>query len=554
MLAALMGTVDCWQLTNSQLAKTTKDHVFTPMHQIWAIQVLLPGRYLNEISTNLLIEAIIRILRRFVFMNQTHIDMNTKIVVACASLSVLCCLYFVRLSNAAESAFDTSVEPTTVLNTDGSESEPDTSMLVPPSNAGLRIRSTRSELTIRSNRNETVTCKDGTVLFFPAESFVTSTGKAVTGKVRLVVDECYGLDDMVAEKLSTTSGDKRLETAGMIRVKAYSNNREVVLREGGRYNIHFPVKGEFKDDFKLFYGSRNSQGIMDWRLEEAATPVDESTPVSSTIINDCFIQISASQFRCGTRIQEMDYFNWPLSNGQNLNQWFVSNFNPDPEMLDDFCAGRMYSQLTFHLNEDGTFRDYYVSHSSREDYDRVLAEVLSSMPPMAMNQFMPVYNNDHACILSFGRQQGRNAGKFLDRFVKRYDYADADKKLTGVKTEDLEYYVFSSTELGWINCDRFLNNEAPLCDVFVDAKGYTGASVSMVFDSDRSIVAGTKNGSVFEFRRVPANRKVRLLALDNTGGNPRMRVESINTSCEKHSLRSPEPITLADLDRALCWN
>ena len=481
--------------------------------------------------------------------NPTH--MKNKIIFSSSVLVVLCCVYFERLTNAASEAMDSpsssqnaqEVIPVTMVEEIG---------LAPVKSVNLTTR--RTEVKHNNEKAGTIECKGGTKLFFPSGSFVHASGKPVVGKVKLVVEECLDLDEMLAAKLSTTSGGRRLETAGMINVRAFVGREELKLKDGCRYNIYFPIGGERKDDFELFYGSRDSKGNIDWVLEENAEPIEESVLSSEPIVNDCFVQISASQYRYGTRIQEMDYFNWPLVNGQNLNQWFISSFNPDPQMLDDFCANRMYSQITFYVNEDGSFRDYYVSHASRAEYDRLLADALSTMPCLDLKKFMPVYTSDHACILSFGRQQQRSTKQFVDRFVKRYDYDDSEKNMSDVSTEDLNYYVFSSTELGWINCDRFLQNESPLVDVTVEVPMSENTSISMVFDADKCILSSVKQGALYVFKGVPANRNVRLIALGNPGGKPQMEVSKINTSCGSHVVRAMEPITLADLDRALCWN
>jgi hypothetical protein len=477
--------------------------------------------------------------------------MKNPILLSAAALSVLCCVYYSKLTSAAETAIASSsadtVLPTIAANAVTNELQSDV-----PELGNLKTKKTVRRFT--NDEAQTVECKEGTRLFFPAGTFVFPSGKPVQGEVKLVVEECYEIDQMLAAKLSTTSGNRRLETAGMIRLQAYSGNIELRLADDARYNIYFPVENERREDFELFYGYRNEDGILDWKLEENSDPIAVATPVSEPIINDCFVQISASQFRCGTRIQEMDYFNWPLQNGQNLNQWFVSNFNPDPAMLDDFCARRMYSQITFHVNEDGTFRDYYVSHSAREDYDRLLAAVLQTMPALEMDKFMPRYTDDHACILSFGRQQESSSKEFVHRFKKRFAYADPKKEMVDVATEDLNYYVFSSTELGWINCDRFLQDEGPMVDFVVETLGCENANVSMVFDKDRSIVAGMKQGDSFVFKNIPANRSIRVIAIDNPAGKPRMEEIKQNTSVRKCTIQKMQPITLADLDDALCWN
>ncbi|MFM9006656.1 MAG: hypothetical protein ACKOSR_14335 [Flavobacteriales bacterium] len=482
--------------------------------------------------------------------------MKTNIILASAALSVMCCLYFVRLNDAAEqnasSSALVSASPAMAAAEFANPIEPTTAASIAPSSTA-RLRTTRNERTIATDSSATVKCKRGTKLFCPANSFVDDNGQAVTGEVRLVIEECYNLDEMLAAKLSTTSGDKRLETAGMIQVHAYSKGQEISLREGARYNIHFPVKESRKEDFQLFYGERDANGIIDWKLEPNSQPVSESSS-SGSLLSDCFLQINASELRIGNRIREMDYFNWPLVNGQNLNQWFVSNFNPTSDMVDDFCARRMYSQITFKLNPDGSFQDYYVSHTAREDYDRIIASAISTMPALDMKKFMPQYTEDHACVLSFGRQQGRNTDNFKAHFQKKYTYKDSTQTMTDVATEDLSFYIFSSTQMGWINCDRFASNNGPLVDVTIRANMSETAFVSIVFEDSRSILSGRRTSEGFQFKGIPANKNVRVVAIDNPSGEPVMEVCKINTSCKSHTLRNPQPITLADLNSALQWN
>ena len=113
--------------------------------------------------------------------------------------------------------------------------------------------------------------------------------------------------------------------------------------------------------------------------------------------------------------------------------------------------------------------------------------------------------------------------------------------------------MFSSTELGWINCDRFLQEDGPLVDFFVEAKSSPGSSVSMVFEDRKSILRGIREGGHFVFAGIPADENVRLIGKDNFSGNPTIEVKRANTSSLTCSLKNYEPMTLARLDGALCW-
>jgi hypothetical protein len=156
-------------------------------------------------------------------------------------------------------------------------------------------------------------------------------------------------------------------------------------------------------------------------------------------------------------------------------------------------------------------------------------------------------------VLTFGHQQGSSSDQFVKRFAKRYEYADDRQPMTEVNGSDLDYYMFSSTELGWLNCDRFYSEGAPLVEFRVKARTTEGSSVSMVFEDRKSIVRGMKIGDEFVFSGVPNDRKVRLVAVDNNGGNPLLQEARTITSRKVHEMDSYQPMTLAKLDAAMCW-
>ena len=166
---------------------------------------------------------------------------------------------------------------------------------------------------------------------------------------------------------------------------------------------------------------------------------------------------------------------------------------------------------------------------------------------------MPSYSTDHLCVLTFGHQQGSSSDQFVKRFAKRYDYTNDTQPMTEVNGSDLDYYMFSSTELGWLNCDRFYNEGAPLVEFRVKARATDGSSVSMVFEDRKSIVRGVMMGDEFVFTGVPDDRNIRLIAVDNNGGNPVMQEARTVTSRKLHHMNTYEPMTLSKLDAAMCW-
>lgn len=75
----------------------------------------------------------------------------------------------------------------------------------------------------------------------------------------------------------------------------------------------------------------------------------------------------------------------------------------------------------------------------------------------------------------------------------------------------LDEYVFNSTEMGWINCDRFIG-KAKLTDVFVDMTDTAGVSFALVFkDINSAMASGGGHGDI-GFYNVPIGYAVTLIA------------------------------------------
>lgn len=504
--------------------------------------------------------------------------MNKKLIIASATLASLCCLYIARLNDKAVT-FAGTIEPAKAPDMTFSSTELTTISSTPDDRfvaASAKIKRKISTIFIDPRIDNLVYGDQGTGLFFPAGSFVDKTGRSIETQIKIKLEECYDIPTILAAKLSTTSNGRLLETAGMIDIHGFSDGSEVELGQGASYKIYFPKNDNKKDDFKLFYGEWNEDNIINWNLADAANfqekvdddiflseesdaifleeDMDEQETISllpyKSILGDdeyCFLQICESNLRRGTQVSKMDYFNWKLQDGQTLNQWFVSNFNPDMKMLEEFCILGLRSEITFKVDKRGAFESYYISKSSNSQYDREIVSFLETMPPLDLKQLMPTFTDDHACILTFGSKQGRQQDTFAAEFRKKFK-ADPKKPIDGVDASTIDFFIFSSSELGWINCDRFYDNEGPTVDYVVENLASPTGSVSMIFEDINSVLKGVNEGSHTIFADVPADRKIRLVGIDNPGMSPVMCIAKGNTSEKKKRLDAYKPFTLGELE------
>jgi hypothetical protein len=90
---------------------------------------------------------------------------------------------------------------------------------------------------------------------------------------------------------------------------------------------------------------------------------------------------------------------------------------------------------------------------------------------------------------------------------------------------EADAYLMKSGELGWINCDRFVD-EPNTTELAVSIDTAMHPTVRMVFDDIKSVMAGhydPRTGKV-TFSGVPVGRKVRLVGYSIMDGNPYMAV------------------------------
>jgi hypothetical protein len=109
---------------------------------------------------------------------------------------------------------------------------------------------------------------------------------------------------------------------------------------------------------------------------------------------------------------------------------------------------------------------------------------------------------------------------------------DANMQASNANSEAMDAYLMSTDELGWINCDRFLEEERPLTEVIVMVDTTYRPSVKLVFDNIKSVMPGEYNpmrGTV-TFRNIPINETVRLVGYSIMDDVPYMANSTLTIS------------------------
>jgi hypothetical protein len=115
---------------------------------------------------------------------------------------------------------------------------------------------------INTSKQQTVKGKQGTVVTFPAQCFGKVQG---TAKIELI--ECYSVQEMLLNGLSTQTTDgKLLESDGMIYLNALNEKGDTLKIKQGKVKVQMPTK-QRKADIQIFDGVKLANTVR-WNLSD----------------------------------------------------------------------------------------------------------------------------------------------------------------------------------------------------------------------------------------------------------------------------------------------
>ena len=120
---------------------------------------------------------------------------------------------------------------------------------------------------INSQESATIEGEQGTKIFIPQGAFVNKKGEVITENIVLELVEAYEPKDFISNDLTTRSGDRLLQSAGMIYLDAKANGEALTLQEGMSLQVEIPYSNG-QPGYRLFSGVRDEEGKMDWELQE----------------------------------------------------------------------------------------------------------------------------------------------------------------------------------------------------------------------------------------------------------------------------------------------
>ena len=133
------------------------------------------------------------------------------------------------------------------------------------------------KFTVNTSKDTVIETEGGIVMYIPTGSFLDDNGNEVKGEVEFEVKEALNTAQIIQAGLSSKSGDRLLESAGMFYVNARKDGKTVKINPDKGIYTEVPTH-DVNPDMQLFDGKRMADGSIDWvdpkPLDKFLTPVD----------------------------------------------------------------------------------------------------------------------------------------------------------------------------------------------------------------------------------------------------------------------------------------
>lgn len=387
----------------------------------------------------------------------------------------------------------------------------------------------------------------GTQVFIPANALRFKDGTAPTGKVNIELTEFFSISEFISNNLSTVSDSILLETNGMLYISATAGGKELVVDKDKSYTIAFP-KTDTTKRMGLFYGQPTQTGTVNWTQDRG--------PVFTADFSGGFgfegdvgfdsLLVDSTLYEYKTR--NCGYVWLTVPPDSNVVDSFNNNFKLPIELHKELCSRSEHLNVGLYLNEEGKVYKTEFKEKISPALQNAITVFLKTLPSFNMKAIgyaIPDYKYEFllCCHIEFNQE------KYAERFKQKYTQYK-DKAIEKMDKGELGLYVFSATKFGWINCDRFYDDEREKIDFIVKVPS-ADSKTFIVFDSINSIMAGKLTDGNFVFPNVPLGSKVKVIAINFENGKPGMAVEQNMISKNAMNMSNFKSFTFSELEKQL---
>lgn len=420
---------------------------------------------------------------------------------------------------------------------------------------------------IDPSQDQTIVGSAGVQVRFAAQAFVDAEGRVVQGPVHVELTEALGLQAMLAHQLATRSGERLLETGGMLRVQANdAEGNALRLAAASPMDIAVPQPGRMPG-MELFLSSDG----RDWNA--TGRPLQET--VVTTWQEPRYPAPPQLSYRLPRYVEDQKgrpvkpvppvMPRMPIEPRREsysaAGPWWAFLF---PERATREADARYTAAMERHAKQmERHARRMATYEAERASFPERLAryeERMAAWSSVKNAEYGQWYNTVYQPELDRYNALYAPIRQRYDSLVANWEQVRAESlqrytlRADSMGTADmggLNAYVFSTAQLGWINCDRFINlPESQKYQVIAKGDHPRGTEAYLVFTKIRSFLSMERN-AVGELCSPPVarNEPAVLFAYTVIDGRAHVCRQAV-TPNERPTLRF-EPSSYAEIGRIL---
>ena len=372
-------------------------------------------------------------------------------------------------------------------------------------------------MTIDPTKQQVIQGKKGGRFFLQANSLVDADGNPVDGPVTVELIEAYDLSDMLLAGLTTTSGNKTLETGGMFSLTGMdAEGNPLKLADGAKVASSIPTY-DFNEEMRLFAGREHDETGAPGDWEQAPGRVFAKSSDLLPTNGPTF-----KQLRWETN-DALEYAAWKKNNPKpELKTRKVPSLRPNPiapdtativwqpKGFDKVLASRAKRGEMTRKKVDKA-KALYV-HQKGVQARRIKMREENTAFNLKAKELYPVeteaWEAAFEAVKDRVREKNRMTNEALKAEYKRKKDAWAQKRGSDLEealasgeysgnSAQLSRYFFAVGELGWTNCDIFYAEEDPVA-VLATAEGSDRKTTVVLVPAGRRAVlpySPVKDGS-----------------------------------------------------------
>lgn len=307
----------------------------------------------------------------------------------------------------------------------------------------------------------------------------------------------------------------------------------------------------------LFYANNNGSQAIDWKLD-SVTLLKPTAYMSGW---STWGYVGGDTSRNGGF-----YFKGQKEDG--IYDYFYKGFdNTKLQATQEDLQNKVY-EAKFVVNKQGKITNINITEEiydssgkripSKGKPDPYFYEYMKQIPTLEPfysdygNGDLRPFDSDCSFYISMGLfpPDYKNNESYNKLFNQKYS-AFKNNAVQSMNDAELNYYIFSASKLGWINCDFFWEVKDEKIDYIVKADPQAKPNIKLVFKGAKSILTGTLDGDKYIFKNVPINQDIKIVAISFKGSKPLLSISLTKTDKQIFDKFNYKEFALTDLEKQL---